>query len=334
MNYISQIVVDVLNVKIIGLSFPRKWESILYKGSWIPVFTGMTPEARPLRTPIFVKVIGLIFIFFTSVFPQIIDFQSPNNIKQFADFLFCDKDYLRAIDEYGKYLKTNDDDTIQFKIALGYSLINDQTHALQSFSLIANSSPFYEQSRMERLKSLFLKNSDSLFYLSANELINSNSPYSNSAHRLNNTSLLLTENDLPEKEKFLIPFVNDEKSILNNFYDSKKNPPYKSSALAGILSAIIPGTGKIYTKNYGDGITAFLLTGLFSYLAYTNFDHNHPTRAWIFTALGAGFYAGNVYGSVASAQIFNAKINFEFDEGVKLFLEENNYFTPVYDFCK
>ena len=280
------------------------------------------------------KILFTLLCIVSVIFPQQIDFQSPQNIKQFADFLFCDKDYLRAIDEYKKYLKEIDDDTTQFKIALGYSLINYQSNPLQKFNLIVNSSAFYEQSRIEKLKSFFLQNADSLFYLSANELINSNSPYSNNAHRLNNTSLLLTENVLPEKEKFLIPFVNDEKSILNNFYDSKKNPPYKNEVLAGILSAIIPGTGKIYTENYGDGITAFLLTGLFSYLAYTNFEHNHPTRAWIFTVLGTGFYAGNVYGSVASAQIFNAKINFEFDEGVKLFLEEKNYFTPVYDFCK
>jgi hypothetical protein len=280
------------------------------------------------------KIMVLIFLFSSSLISQQIDFQSPQNIKQFADFLFCDKDYLRAIDEYEKYLKTIDDDTIQFKIALGYSLINDQNNAIQKFSLIINSSPFYEQSKIEKLKSLLLQNTDSLFYLSANELINSNSPYSNNANRLNNTSLLLIEKELPEKEKFLIPFVNDEKSILNNFYDSKKNPPYKNEVLAGILSAIIPGAGKIYTENYGDGITAFLLTGLFSYLAYTNFEHDHQTRAWIFTALGAGFYAGNVYGSIASAQIFNAKINFELDEGIKLFLKEKNYFTPVYDFCR
>jgi TM2 domain-containing membrane protein YozV len=165
-------------------------------------------------------------------------------------------------------------------------------------------------------------------------MINSKSVYANNAYKLKNTSLLFFNDDLPEKEKFLIPFLDEEKRTISNFYDLKKNPPYKSEALAGILSAIIPGAGKIYTEEYGDGITAFILTGLFAYLAYTNFEHDHPTRAWIFTALGAGFYAGNIYGSVTSAQIFNARINFEFDEGVKLYLEEKNYYAPVYDFCK
>ncbi|MCW8960516.1 MAG: hypothetical protein OQK29_03065, partial [Ignavibacteriaceae bacterium] len=79
--------------------------------------------------------------------------------------------------------------------------------------------------------------------------------------------------------------------------------------------------------------TALLATGLLAFLAYDNFRANHKTRAWIFTGLGAFFYSGNIYGSIAAAQIFNARVNFEFKEGIKLFLEQENYFLPQYDFC-
>lgn len=281
-----------------------------------------------------IKVLFFILFLSSSIIAQQINFNSPENIKLFADYLFCEKDYLRAIDEYEKYLLLVDDDSVEFKIALGYSNINDQINACNRFSLTKKSSTFYEQSKMEMLKSISLQKIDSSFYSAAELIINSQSIYSNNAYRLKNTSILLSKDELPEKEKFLIPFKNDESTTLSGFYDLKKNPPYKSEVLAGILSTLIPGSGKIYTQEYGDGITAFILTGLFAYLAYTNFEHDHQTRAWIFTAIGAGFYAGNIYGSVASAQIFNAKLNFEFDEGVKLYLEEKNYFTPTYDFCK
>ena len=280
------------------------------------------------------KIFLILIVVCSSIYSQRIDFNSPQNIKLFADYLFCDKDYLRAIDEYEKYLRLIDDDSVQFKIAIGFSSMNDQNNAYRKLSGTKATSPFYEQSKIEMLKSLYLQSIDSNFYLTAELMINSKSVYANNAYKLKNTSLLFFNNELPEKEKLIIPFVDEEKRTLSNFYDLKNNPPYKSEALAGILSAIIPGAGKIYTEEYVDGITAFLLTGLFAYLAYTNFEHNHPTRAWIFTALGAGFYAGNIYGSVASAQIFNAKVNFEFDEGLKLFLEEKNYFIPTYDFCK
>ncbi|HCY74804.1 MAG TPA: hypothetical protein DHV28_02700 [Ignavibacteriales bacterium] len=295
----------------------------------------------------FKKIASLkrMLFFFMGIFLQIvsisstslcqqINFHSPQNIKSFADFLFCDKDYLRAIYEYEKYLSFIDDDTIQFKIAISYSSINDQIDAVEKFKTIKITSPLYEESKIELLKSLYLLNVNSQYFTYADEIIESKSRYSINAEKIKNTSRLLLNHELPDKQIFLFPFDENEKKTLSNFYDRKTNPSYKSGIIAGILSTIIPGAGKIYTKDYSDGITAFLLTGLFTYLAYTNFEHNHSERAWIFTAAGVGFYTGNIYGSIASAQIFNAKINFEFDEGVKLFLQEKNYFTPVYDFCK
>jgi len=280
------------------------------------------------------KIFLILIVVCSSIYSQRIDFNLPQNIKLFADFLFCEKDYLRAIEEYGKYLEVIDNDTVKFKIALSYSLMNDQLNALQEFSSANNSSTFYEQSSIEILKSLYLLKYDSTFYVFGNDLINSKSQFSTNAQKLLNTSIFLTEKGLPDKNIFFKPFESEEKLFLEKFYDQKLNPPYKSETAAGIFSAIIPGSGKIYTEDYGDGITAFILSGLLTYLAYTNFEHNHPTRAWIFTALGAGFYAGNVYGSIASAQIFNAKVNFDFENGIRLFLEDKDYFSPTYDFCK
>ena len=279
------------------------------------------------------KIIFGFILFSSIIFSQQVNIHSSQNIKLFADYLFCEKDYLRAIDEYQNYLATADNDTVSFKIAFGFLQMGDYKNAIDKFSNIDSKSMFYSSSKIEKLKALFLIRDSLSFYSEAEMLINPVSEYSNSALKLKYSSFLFTDN-LPVKNDFLVPFNSDEKIKVSDLYDLKQNPPYKSELLAGILSTVIPGAGKIYTQNYGDGITAFILTGLFGYLAYTNFDHNHNFRAWTFTGLSAFFYAGNIYGSVASAQIFNAKINFEFTEGVKLFLEDNNYFTPDYDFCK
>jgi tetratricopeptide (TPR) repeat protein len=279
------------------------------------------------------KITLFIFLFTSLILSQQIDFNSSQNIKLFADFLFCNKDYLRAIDEYERYLKMCENDSIQFKIAYGFLQMGNYQNAIEKFSAIKSNSNFYDAAGIEKLKVFFLANDTSSFISEADLLLQSNNPYNNNILRFKNSFLLFTKN-LPAKDILLSPFTFEEKSIISDFYDWKKNPPYKSEQIAGILSTIIPGSGKIYTKNYSDGITAFILTGLFGYLAYSNFEHEHNFRAWIFTGLAAGFYAGNIYGSIASAQIFNARLNFEFDEGVRLFLENNNYFTPVYDFCK
>lgn len=278
------------------------------------------------------KVYLLSFLLLTTGTAQQNKFHTINNIKLFADHLFCDQDYLRAIEEYKKYLQSVESDTVKFKIGLGYSRIGDFDNATTVFSSIKSSSVFYDYAGLEKLKMYFLKNE--LGNLFSDSLQNiSNNSINAEAKRIKYTAMLLNK-DLPDKKSFISVFEEKDQQRISIFYDLKKNPPYKSEIIAGILSALAPGSGKIYTQNYGDGVTAFLLTGIFAYLAYDNFKHNHDTRAWIFTALGAGFYAGNIYGSVASAQIFNAKINFDFSEGVKLFLEEKNYFIPDYEFCK
>ena len=70
----------------------------------------------------------------------------------------------------------------------------------------------------------------------------------------------------------------------------------------------MPGLGKVYTENYIDGFFAAFLTGVFGYMAYTDFNAEHDARGWIFTGVSAFFYTGSIYGSAASAQIYNAKI--------------------------
>lgn len=280
------------------------------------------------------KVLLFQIIISAAALAQNINFNSPENIKLFADYLFCDRDYLRAIDEYEKYLSYSDEDTIRFKIALAFSAIGDQYNAIKNFNSLQETSKLYQISRIEELKLLFNLKQFSQLNSKANELTQLKSDYSDIAKKIVTLSYLLNNESMPSEKIFLEPFDVQEKTIVQNFYFQKINPDYKSEVLAGVYSAIVPGLGKIYTENYSDGITSFILTGLFSYLAYTNFNNDHPVRTWIFILAGAGFYAGNVYGSIASAQIFNAKINFDFINDVYSFIEEKKYFIPEYDFCK
>lgn len=92
--------------------------------------------------------------------------------------------------------------------------------------------------------------------------------------------------------------------LLNNLMQ-RVDPSTKSPLFAGILSAIVPGLGRVYTGDYGEAAASFLLTGIFGYLAFSNFLDKHYQRAWIFTGIAAFFQGGNIYGSVAAAKIYN-----------------------------
>ncbi|MGB5528557.1 MAG: hypothetical protein WBQ32_01190 [Ignavibacteriaceae bacterium] len=280
-----------------------------------------------------------IFIFLVitaSIFSQknTIDFHSPENKKKFADYLFCQGDYLRAVEEYKLIQDVIRNDTINFKIMLCYSQLNLYYQAAISYSN-KNISEFSVEAQKLYLKNKFLLGpSDFHTTVSKNSFpFEMNLEISNYFLKLRSIYYIETRFSGIDEENLLKPFDAIQKEELVPLYDLSVNPSYKSPALAGILSAAIPGSGKMYAGEWGDGIAALLATGLLAFLAYDNFRANHNTRAWIFTGLGTFFYAGNIYGSVAAAQIFNARINFDFHEGIKLFLEQKNYFMPEYDFC-
>ena len=267
-----------------------------------------------------------------SVFAQSssFNFHSLENIKKFADHLFCEGDYLRAIEQYELMGNNLFNDTIQFKIMLGFSELNLYQNSNEVVKNISTESKFFFDAFLLSMKNKLLIEPKPLSIYESHKI---ETEYFRRMNKLISTSMLYDKNFSLTKKNITSPFDESEKEIISKFYDLKMNPPYKSSALAGLISAVVPGSGKMYVGEWGDGITAFLVTGLLAFLAYDNFQADHTTRAWIFSGLGAFFYAGNIYGSIAAAQIFNAKVDFDFNNGLKFFLEEYNYFVPDYDFC-
>lgn len=82
---------------------------------------------------------------------------------------------------------------------------------------------------------------------------------------------------------------------------------YKSPALAAVMSTLIPGSGKLYTERYWDALTSFLTVGFSARHAWAGFKRNGTGSviAWIHTIVGTYFYLGNIYGSAASAKLYN-----------------------------
>ena len=123
-----------------------------------------------------------------------VDFNSPENIKKFADFLFCNKDYLRAALEYERLADINKSDTIEFKIALSYSYMKDYHTAIQKFSGIIKSSVYFNEAKFEGMKVNFLINDfTGLRSYYKNSFITEVDKYQTEGKKLFNFSYLFTE---------------------------------------------------------------------------------------------------------------------------------------------
>jgi TM2 domain-containing membrane protein YozV len=275
-----------------------------------------------------------IVIFYLLLFPPLIFSQqqmtgihSPGNIKKFADHLFCTRDYLRAVFEYENYLRYENDDTTKFKLALSYRQLEEYSKAADIFLLLSSKLNSQQEYFSTLLKSGEYKLLREKYSVSTEDV-----RAINPVKQLYLFSFLFDEKNLPPLNEYESTFSNDEE--IKSLYELEADPPYRSPAAAVIMSAIIPGAGKIYTGQYGDGITAFVVTGVLAYLSWANFDAGHDFRGWLFAGLGAFFYGGNIYGSAASAQIFNAGVKISLNNELKLYLDNKNYFMPGYNFCR
>ena len=286
------------------------------------------------------NIIIILIIFCLPIFAQTIEnnqlnLLSPVNIKKFADYLYCSGDYLRAALEYEKYSAYCENDTTKFKIALSYSKTNNFNKAFEIFNSFNEKSLLYSYAEMETNKILFQQKE---FNILKNNFDKTDSlkifKFPNNLKKLYYFSYLLSNQQLPPIDEFLSAFKKSELPKLKYFYEWKTSPPYKNTWIAAIFSALIPGLGKVYVDEYADGITAFLATASLSYLSYSDFKAGHVFRGWLFGGLAAGFYSGDIYGSIASTQIYNVKIQYDFESSLKVFIGRKRYFTPEIDFCK
>lgn len=281
---------------------------------------------------IFIKAFLIFLLSLVLTKAQTNDLFTPQNRLNFGNHLFNDKDYLRAIGEFKNYLRSTNNDTVKFKMAFALSEMQRFQEAADNFKGLFFTSSLSEEAKFEFFKTNFLSEDSKTFRDIINDSPFLPEKYSQNINQLKQISLLKEENLLPDSNEISNLFSENEKIELIKFYLRKKNPEYKSPGTAALLSAIIPGLGKIYAGETGDGITSFLFTGLLSFLAYDNFNADHDFRAWLFTGLAAWFYGGNIYGSAAAAQNYNAEIKFNFQNDLNIYLNSKNYFFPKYGF--
>lgn len=107
--------------------------------------------------------------------------------------------------------------------------------------------------------------------------------------------------------------------------DRKKWHP-KHPGIAAMGSALIPGLGKVYTRDYKDAAMSFLYISLSAYQVYRGLEKKNGQWApysIIFAGIGSVFYLGNIYGSYKSALRFNANSKKEFKHRAeKIFSEK------------
>lgn len=95
------------------------------------------------------------------------------------------------------------------------------------------------------------------------------------------------------------------------------NLPRKSPRMAGVFAALLPGAGHLYTERPRDALVAFLLNGAFIWATMELIEDENYVAGGLVGFFELGWYTGNIYSAVSSAQKYNWKTEHDFIQGLK-----------------
>jgi len=280
-----------------------------------------------MPTPAKEIIFGLILFIINVNASAQVDYFSPENIYRFAEHLYEERDYLRAAGEFQRYLILRSrpivpDEAVLYKIGLCYQKAKDFEKAISYFQRIVDNYPKnrYRDQAYYQIAYTYFKKKD---YIESINYIQQNIQNLSSYTTRLQLNQLLGLNYLYQRRwkdaHALFTSMQSTKGytqmdstiqILDQIAIEGEHLPYKSEFWAGLLSAIIPGTGKMYAKRFYDGLYSFILVGTTAWQAYEGF-HTSGTRSvkgWIYGTLSGIFYIGNIYGSIVAVKIYNEKM--------------------------
>jgi len=240
------------------------------------------------------------------------------NTASFAQFLFMAGQYQLAFNEYSR-LVNFDSNNVEYRLKQIESLrlgshSNDALNLAKTYhTLFRNYDIEKEFYRLMILNNQF---DELLVFLENNKLLNDTDKFVFSCsalildNKFSSAKNLLTNNYnllLPEYETFLR--INNQCLLL------KRKKPFVS----GLMSSVVPGSGKIYSSYWQDGLLAFLYTTMSAWQTYRGFTKygSKSVYGWFSAGLTAGFYFGNIFGSVKAAHKYNHQQSEKFHQQIE-----------------
>src|SRR3990172_1247630 len=251
------------------------------------------------------------------------------NVFGFAESLYEEADYFRAIGEYKRYqffYPSGDlGERAAFRIAESYFKAKRWPEAIAACNLFISkyrdSLRYYEMLYLKgRVEKLDKKNREALRTFDL--IINAQDPTYSDKAIYQKALVMLERADWHGTRNYLLQVPKESPLNLTaaaflSELDNVDKLPHKSPRTAGILAAVLPGTGHLYTERPRDALVAFLLNGSFIWGAVELFRHDNYAAGGILTFFELGWYGGNIYSAVSSAHKYNQQIQDEFIRNIK-----------------
>jgi len=256
------------------------------------------------------KAVLIFFILssLTGIYPQ----STPDCDLRFINHLIQQRYYEEVLflldsDDCSSFLMN---DSANFFRGWSYFSLNRPDSSAESLIKVKPSSAFYLKSRFY---AAYIYSQKGDFPKAAGILENIDSPAYNYTV-LRNTEIAgikLLQWDLPSFDNWYDGSLRDQVATdgsgtgLMKISQEMKNHGKRSPLIAGLLSAIIPGSGKFYAGNRGESVATFISTAGIGLVTWENYHKRGPDdfRTIVFGTIFAISYLANIYGSAFSVTI-------------------------------
>jgi outer membrane protein assembly factor BamD (BamD/ComL family) len=282
-------------------------------------------------------LLGVMLLFVTPLWSQPTPPTAPGDpltdadqILGFANALFNDGDYFRAITEYKRFLFLHPTDPragrVRLQVGLSYQRGQQWDDARQTFESIARQHPDPEI----RAEAAYLVGETSFQQGRYAQAIADLRPV---AERYGHTPVgeraryllgwsYLRARQWPEASQTFESIgttspLFPSSRVLADAAREGEHLPRKSPALAGLMSAVIPGTGHFYTGRLRDGTIALLLNGAFLAAGIEAVSAGNEAAAGLLFFFEAAWYSGALYGAVNAAQKYNRDLEERWLQGLE-----------------
>jgi tetratricopeptide (TPR) repeat protein len=249
----------------------------------------------------------------------------PESVCRFADYLFRERDYLRAAEEYRRYLfigfpgfeaggiDSGDRRVGEVELRIGdcYQCAGLPYEALGHFERVLNG-PYDHGLKREAVYEIAYCRTLLGDYTGAVETLRRAYP----AAAPPRVAMLRAVNEMHlgswEAARLTLesagvedPELRELSALAAKGAETRRKSPF----LAGLLSTLLPGLGKMYAGELADGLFSTASIGLLAGLTVLGFRDGgvRSVRGWTYGSLAAVFYLGNIYGSAASAVRTNSR---------------------------
>lgn len=261
------------------------------------------------------RVTLFIFILILSSFCNFTSI-AGENLLAFGDHFSKFGNYDAAITEYKRFLFFHPDDTraaeVHLKIGLAYrsqGLWEEAILAMRNAVLYALSEEEKSKCQLELAVTLIASQNYDLarFELIKVTIRMPSGPLYQRALFLQAIAYIY-QFQWEEAREVLQNYTTDE--MLDKLFDKADNLPRKSTGVAKVLSAILPGAGQVYAGNWRGGLNALVLNGVFGYVAVDSVLDRHYVDAVSWTYfIFQRYYLGNLYRAEKTVDEFNEDIS-------------------------